>query len=65
MEHDLAFLAELNNVLIRQIPREANRLADFCAKYGMYHNFLWTDGTLAPSEFSDILQEDLEGMPRV
>ncbi|KAK8919079.1 hypothetical protein KSP39_PZI021910 [Platanthera zijinensis] len=65
MEQELAFLAELNNVMVRHIPREANRLADYCAKYDMYNTFVWTDRMLAPPEFLEILQADLDGMPNV
>ncbi|KAK8916648.1 hypothetical protein KSP39_PZI022886 [Platanthera zijinensis] len=65
MEQELAFLAELNNVMVRHIPREANRLADYCAKYDMYKTFVWTDRMVAPPEFLEILQADLDGMPNV
>ncbi|KAK8948839.1 hypothetical protein KSP39_PZI006033 [Platanthera zijinensis] len=65
MEQELAFLAELNNVMMRHIPREANRLADYCAKYDMYNTFVWTDRMVAPPEFLEILQADLDGMPNV
>ncbi|KAK8957265.1 hypothetical protein KSP39_PZI000568 [Platanthera zijinensis] len=65
MEQELAFLAELNNVMVRQILREANRLADYCAKYGMYNTFVWTDCMLAPPEFLEIFQTDLDEMSNV
>ncbi|KAK8923398.1 hypothetical protein KSP39_PZI019823 [Platanthera zijinensis] len=59
MEQDLSFLAELNQVLLRHISREANRLADFCAKFGMFNNFNWTDVAMAPPEFLEVLQDDV------
>ncbi|KAK8951015.1 hypothetical protein KSP39_PZI003143 [Platanthera zijinensis] len=65
MEQELSFLAELNQVLFRHIPREANRLADFCAKFGMSNNFIWTDVVSAPAEFLEILQDDLGRLPSV
>ncbi|KAK8951125.1 hypothetical protein KSP39_PZI003970 [Platanthera zijinensis] len=40
MAEDLSFLAELNQVMFRHIPREANRLADFCAKFGSTNDFV-------------------------
>ncbi|KAK8947793.1 hypothetical protein KSP40_PGU016732 [Platanthera guangdongensis] len=55
---DLYFLAELNQLLIRHIPREANRLADFCAKYGSSCNFVWNDVIAAPPEFMEIVHDD-------
>ncbi|KAK8955310.1 hypothetical protein KSP40_PGU002638 [Platanthera guangdongensis] len=65
MEQDLSFLAELNQVLLRHIPREANRLADFCAKLGMSNDFVWTDVVMAPPEFLEILQKYLEWVSSV
>ncbi|KAK8957251.1 hypothetical protein KSP39_PZI001270 [Platanthera zijinensis] len=65
VEQELSFLAELNQVLFRHIPREANRLADFCAKFGMSNNFIWTDVVSAPAEFLEILQDDLDRMSSV
>ncbi|KAK8945760.1 hypothetical protein KSP40_PGU004239 [Platanthera guangdongensis] len=56
--HDLYFLAELNQLLIRHIPREANRLADFCATYGSSYNFVWNDVVDAPPEFIEIVHDD-------
>ncbi|KAK8958853.1 hypothetical protein KSP40_PGU009911 [Platanthera guangdongensis] len=58
MAHDLSFLAELNQVLIRHIPREANILVDFCAKFGSCNNFVWHDVTSAPTEFMEIVHDD-------
>ncbi|KAK8967898.1 hypothetical protein KSP40_PGU004316 [Platanthera guangdongensis] len=65
MERDLSFLAELNQVLIRHIPREANRLADFCAKFCMSNDFVWTDIVMTPPEFLEILRYDLERVSSV
>ncbi|KAK8921115.1 hypothetical protein KSP39_PZI020588 [Platanthera zijinensis] len=58
MTEDLSFLAELNQVMFRHIPREANRLADFCAKFGSTVDFVWNDVHSAPTEFMEIVHDD-------
>ncbi|KAK8928371.1 putative disease resistance protein RGA3 [Platanthera zijinensis] len=62
LELELSFLAEFSQVMFHHIPREANRLADFCAKLGISCSFIWQEFELAPPEFLEIVQDDLASM---
>lgn len=65
LSQDIAVLNEFNQVLLRLLPREVNRLTDFCAKFGAVSSFIWHDVSMSTPEFLEILQEDLDHMPSV
>ncbi|KAK8918667.1 hypothetical protein KSP39_PZI021459 [Platanthera zijinensis] len=58
----LSFLFELPRVLLRHVPRAANRAADFCSHHAISCTFQWTCLEDFPPVLSEVVQRDRENI---
>ncbi|KAL0918933.1 hypothetical protein M5K25_010982 [Dendrobium thyrsiflorum] len=65
LDSHLAFLKDFDQVIFSFCNRNCNKLADLCANYALFNNFIYDDVSSVgiPSSFVSLLKEECDGLP--